>query len=276
MRVIYCLMLALMTGGPHCVQAQVVSTLPVSQQDESFFLYEVKFIDEFIERFNDDKESYIRQQCRTLYGTDSFMSRQKLMRALFDKTSWCADAGKFIQETEASGRILSFADPDWYAIATCVFTMAGKRTELPLVLHIKTENGASRWMIAGMGAFSHPEGKTAVKTGRGDTFIPTSSHGTNFVVLTQLLAPGLHPEDLFEPQLLAMPRARQLIAALEQGKAKFQFVKRIRYQFYQLPGWVVTVEQFKRKNTNSGWLVSGLQPGDAAQKKALLDKLLYP
>ncbi len=277
MKAIRYLLLLVMVANAHRALPQAVSTMPAQQREESYFLHEVKLIDEFIERFNDDKSSYIREQCRSLYGTDSFVNRNRLIKSLFNKSSGCTDAEQFIKEVTNPQQYISFTDSNWYAEANCVFTVNGKKTDVQLVLHIKTVNGASKWMIAGIGKAALP----AVKTQPGNdsatrNFIPTSSHGTNFVVFTRALSTGMHATDYFEPALLARPQGQQLVAAIKQGKAKFQYVKGVRYYFFQMRGWVFTVEQFKRKDANTGWLVSGLQRAGDTEKAALLNKLLYP
>ncbi len=273
-------MLAL--GGSHLVFSQVVGTMP-TRASESFYLYEVKLIDEFIERFNDDPSSYIRQQCISLYGTDSIINRRGMLRSLIDKARpWSADLDAFISEITKTGspQFLSFTDSSWYAVATCVFLYNKKPVEIPLVLHIKTTDGGSRWMIAGIGNSPTPGGTTTQATTTqanppGD-FIPTSSHGTDFVVFNNVFSSRMNPTDYFEPALLATTRAQQFIQLIKERKATFQRVKKIKYHFYTIDGRVFIVEQFKRKGTNTGWLISNLQKADEKQKAAMLKGLLYP
>jgi hypothetical protein len=284
MRAIRYLLLLLVSGSAHLVSAQVVGTLSSSAANESFFLYEVKLVDEFIERFNDDPSSYIRQQSKTLYGTDSMISRSRLLKSLFDKKHvWGAELPAFISAVTAPAHpaYIHFTDSNWYAEEDCVFLHNGKKVVVPLILHIKTVDGASKWMIAGIGnsdmtAAGSPAPPYKATAGSSGGFIPTSSYGTDFVVFNSIFAADMREADYFEPPLLATPRAQALIALIKQGKCTFQYVKSSKYHFFQVPGWVLTVTHFKRKDTNSGWLVSGLRAAAEADKQAQIKKLLYP
>ena len=170
--------------------SQVATNIPQTKSDKSYFFYEVKLIDEFIERFNDEPNSYIRRQSRNLYGTDTFITRRQLIKSLFNKKQqWGQEVNLFTSAvTDTTDPLyLSFTDSNWYVLAQCVFLHNDKRISLPLVMHITTVDGGSKWMIAGIGNASVfdttlPPGLPTEDyyTTTGD-YIPTSSHGTNFV-----------------------------------------------------------------------------------------------
>lgn len=270
-------MLLVVCGCP-CItaRAQVVNTLS-AQQNESFFLYEVKLIDEFIERFNDDADSYVRRESKATLGTDSMVTRPRLIKSLFNRQQqWNHEVSTFVYDAcTAHPTLLSLTDSNWYATAQCVFTQGKATIEIPITLHIRTRHGGSQWMIAGIGKCTLPKtGKAS--TGTGTDFIPTSAHGTNFLAFHRVFAPGTNPANYFEEELLATDRARRLISATTAGQMKFGYVKSIQYHFFQVPGWVFTVSRFKRKHTNSGWLINELQAANEQQKLQLLQQLLYP
>lgn len=271
---------ALLVSHSMPVGAQV-SALP-SSDSEPFFMYEVKLIEEFIERFNDDPNSYIRQQCRELYGSDSIINRKKLLKSLFNKKqAWSSDTGAFIREVlnEGTPAYLNFTDSDWYAEVKCIFLYHNKKTEVLLVLHIRTEQGASKWMIAGIGVNQLPNRKAndqLTEKSPSGGFIPTSSYGTNFIVLSTALNKDIHAVDYFEPQLLSSPRAQAFLGLVKDGQLSFQYARSIKFYFLSVPGWVFTVEQFKRKNSNTGWLISNLQKLPNNEKDTFLKLLLYP
>lgn len=267
-------------GSARPAFAQVVSTLTPASTQESFFLYEVKLIEEFIERFNDDSDSYVREQCRNLYGTDSMINRRRMLRSLFNKRqSWTADTARFIgQVTDpAQPQLLNFTDTAWYAEVKTIFLIGGAKTNVTLLLHMKPENGGTKWMIAGMSQMKDAASDTKPGKGGAPGYIPTSAYGTNFVIFHQLFTPaGLHVPSYLEPQLAAMPRAQQFVNAVLQGKARLQQIQSVRYHFFSVPGWLFTVDQFKRKETNSGWLISSLRAADDKDKEAALKELLFP
>lgn len=263
--------------------SQVVSNVPQQKNDKSYFFYEVKLIDEFIERFNDEPNSYIRRQSRNLYGTDTFITRRQLIKSLFNKKQqWGQEVNLFTSAvTDTTDPLyLSFTDSNWYAVAQCVFLHNDKRITLPLVMHITTIDGGYKWMIAGIGKSSifdttMPPGlpTEGYYTATGD-YIPTSSHGTNFVTLTQLLTKAMHPTDYFEPTLMATARGHQFIELVQQEKLRFKHVTNMTFHFFTIPGWVFTVSHHKRKEDNRGWLISSLQQVDNLKETDLKKQLL--
>lgn len=256
--------------------AQVVSTLPPGTQAESFFLYEVKLVDEFIERFNDDPASYIRTQSRELLGTDSMINRQRMIRSLFDKKQrWGADADSFTRQVCHDDLYLSFADSTWYARAVCLFSIGGKTVKVPVALRIAHENGGLKWVVAGVDASALPPAQTptTVREGNAD-FIPTSAHGTGFLHLQYVFAPGAAVAGHFDKGALSAGGVSRLMSLLSQRRARFIRVAGVSYHFFQLPGWVFTVEQHKRKETNSGWLITKLERATEQQKQTYVELLL--
>jgi hypothetical protein len=285
MKTIKYLFLLLLFNGFHPAVAQTVSNIPAGTTDNSsIFQYEVKLIEEFIERFNDNSSSYIRQQCRSMFGTDSMITRNKVLKSLVNKIDCRGDTAQFFRQVAdpAHPHFLSFTDSTWYAETQCTFLYNKKLVKIPITLHMKTVNGGSEWMIAGIGKSDIFNSKIAVppipvtKGSRTPDYIPTSSYGTNFVVFSYVLSSKMVPSDYFDGPLLATPRAQQFIALIKQHKLTFKYAKNIKYHFYQVDQWVFTVEQFKRKDTNSGWLISNLQKVTPGEKLAMLNKLLYP
>lgn len=263
--------------------SQVVSSLPQYKSDKSYFLYEVKLIDEFIERFNDVPNSYIRRQSRILYGTDTFITRRQLVKSLFNKQQqWGQEVNLFTNTVTdtTDPQYLSFTDSNWYVLAQCVFLYNDKRIMLPLVMHIVTIDGGSKWMIAGIGKSSIfdttlppalPSEDYYTTTG---DYIPTSSYGTNFVTLTQLLTKSMHPADYLEPYLMATARGHQFVELVQQEKLRFKHVSQMSFHFFTIPGWVFSVAHYKRKEDNRGWLINSLQQADNNAASEWRNKLL--
>ncbi|MBX2904658.1 MAG: hypothetical protein KF744_01380 [Taibaiella sp.] len=252
------MLLVILLAGTRVAKAQAFST--GAQQSESFFLYEVKLIDEFIERFNDDPQSYIRTQSRAVLGTDSMITRRRMIRSLFDKKMhWGADVDRFIQQVCNNDLYLSISDSTWHARAVCLFGIDNKTVKVPVTLQIARDNGGLKWVVSSVDGGNLPATSfvAPVKKGASD-FIPTSAHGTNFLQLQYVFSPGQAVTGYFSAQALSSPAVTRLLALIAQGKAKFSRVADVSYQFATIPGWQFTVEQRKRKETNSGWLITKL------------------
>lgn len=285
MRIKYVLLLLLLNCAvPRQATAQAVNTIADHTKVNSNFLYEVKLIEEFIERFNDVPASYIRTQCRLLYGTDTMITRTRLLKSLLNKKqSWSADTTLFIKEiTDArQPQYINFTDSTWYAEANCAFLYRNQQVMIPLILHISTANGAYKWMIAGIGnseVFRNitPSLPAARLLSSSGDFMPTSSYGTNFIVFNGIFTDKITPVDYLERPLLQTPKARIFVQLLLENKLRFVNVKNIRYHFFQIQNRIFTVEQFKRKDANTGWLISSIEKVPQHNKAERIRQLLYP
>lgn len=274
--------LALMAASPVCNAQYFGSFNP----NDDLFKYEVKLIDEFIERFNDDSDSFLRKAYikeKKPYN----LSRGQLLVSLFDlqNTSFTDNdttlKGFFRQALDREKPVyISFNDSDWYAEATAVFASGGKLREIPVFLHIayNAEEGWAKWMIAGIGPTGAPVAGKAMtplpKTKSVDNFIPTSAYVSGFVGLHNVLDTSLEPDVFFDPTCLNSPAGAAFVADVKAGKLKFQYVKRLQFHFLQIDGWQFTVAQFDRKVNNSGWLISSIKVAPTDERAAARNKLL--
>ncbi len=254
---------------------------------DEIFLREVKVIDEFIERFNDDKNSFIRKEYQK-QNKPYALPRKDILISLFnlDNPQWSKNTSleEFFHDVSDSANPphLSFTDTNWYAEASTTFVYNKKTIEIPIFLHIQVaKNHGAKWMIAGVGdnpvfggvqaSFTDPElqkGKDVMK------FIATSSYATNFVELHNSFSDKKNILDFFEPELLATDKGKQFINLILQNKVEFKYVKDLKFYFYQLPNWVFVVEQFDRKSLNSGWLINDVKKVPEADKENSKKQLL--
>lgn len=285
MRKRYLLLLLLLNwAAPRQAAAQAINTIADQTKFNSYFLYEVKLIEEFIERFNDVPGSYIRTQCRSLFGTDTMITRTRLLKSLLNKKqSWSGDTTLFIKEITDSRRpqYVNFTDSTWYAEANCSFLYRNQQVMIPIVLHISTVNGTYKWMIAGIGnsevfRTSTPSLPTEKMLSTSGDFMPTSSYGTNFIVFNGIFTDKITPADYLDRPLLQTPKARIFVQLLLEHKLRFVHVKSIRYHFFQIQNRIFTVEQFKRKDANTGWLISSIEKVNQQNKADRIRQLLYP
>jgi hypothetical protein len=251
---------------------------------EANFLYEVKVIDEFIERFNDDPTSFLRKEYLRV-GKEINFTRQDLLKYLFEKTVAPSDSlvMKFVSQVtdSVSPQKLNFNDSEWYAEVMCAFNAGGRRIEIPLVMQISEDTDKSvRWMISGIGdspALQDPNASTAaLKTTVKDQkqYISPSDYATNFLELHRILKPGFEGINYMTPQLLESERGKRFAQLVESGKMKFESSGHMRFYFFQIPNYTFTVERFVRQTTHSGWLISDLTSTTEDEKQARKAKLL--
>ena len=278
------LIIAITTIGIECdLNAQSIGN--DYKIDEEIFTYKVKLIDEFIERFNDDKHSFIRKEIES-NGNNYELTRKKLLISLFnwENTEINTEFAKeFITQVldPKKPNYISFTDSNWYARVTCVFQHEKKEIEIPIILHIRTYgNKGSKWMITGILQNATITSETPLQetdTNRklnSSKFIPTSNYALDFLELHRVFTDSISPINYFDESLLETTRSKQLIWLLRQNKLTFLFAKDIRFYFYQIPEWIFEVEQIERKSKNSGWLINKLYKANKKQKESYKAQLL--
>jgi hypothetical protein len=261
-------------------QAQVYSNDAGTR--EKLFIYEVKQIDEFFERFNDAPESFIRdvyKQRRIAFT----VSRPKLIKSLFNyDTGWwnTATVDSFTAYVCTPSRpvLLDFAHHDWFAEARCLFQTSTTVIEIPVVLQVvKDERNGLKWIITAIGdsEFSGRGKRRSVlqETAR-NRFINPASHGTNFIELGKALEDKQNLSAYFSKDFFNRKNAPEFYSGVYSGAITFMYVKDVKYHFLQVDNWIFTTEYFDRKSLNSGWLVSKLIRSSANSKEIYRSNLL--
>jgi len=251
--------------------------------NEELFKYEVKVIEEFMERFNDDPNSFLRNAYKK-ENKQYNITKTNLVISLFnlENMSLSADTALndfFRQVLSPTPPRLSFKDSNWYAEAKCVFLYQNRQVELPLIFRIKNmKNEGSKWMIAGIGdtiSAHNPLSPIPPKIKGKDNFISTTAHATNFVELHNIFLAGMNPEYFFEPELIVSEKGKAFISLIMSDKIQFQYARSISYHFFEVPGWIFEVQQFERKTRNNGWLISQVKKLPDTEKEKYKMQLLH-
>ena len=245
---------------------------------EKLFIYEVKQLDEFFERFNDEPNSFIRK----IYAekkTKFNIKRQDLIRSLFNYENKIFKPGAIdsfvtVAMNYRMPNSQNFYGKDWYAEALCDFEYNGVAINIPVVLVINTdENHRSKWMI--LAANPPPLKQTTTlqfkRSGYNSSkFISASSHETAFIELERILKDKSAFSDYTESGFSQNDRSLQFYSAVVQNQLKFKTVKKIKYHFLQVENYIFTVERFTRNTLNAGWLINSLKTATVDQKEAYL------
>jgi hypothetical protein len=234
---------------------------------EKHFTAEVKEIDEFFERFNDDPDSYIRAVYKH-HHVQFNITRRRLIRSLFNYENQRWDSmtiRMFISDVTNKKKpvYLDFYGNDWYAELICRFDFHGSTILIPLIMKIETtQNKGSKWMIVAVGS-SNLKTKIVV-TEMVQSKIKTkclspTSHGTNFVSLKRAFADKDNLSGYFETLYYKRSHMQEFYNAVLTHEIEFQEVINIKYHFLLADKWIFTVENFPREAINSGWLINQIQ-----------------
>ena len=246
--------------------------------EERKFLFEVKHIDEFFERFNDDKNSFIRRNIGKYYPGIK-INRISLLNTLFDKDNKIItihDKKQFVKTVSDYSHpyYLSFYDRGWYAELTCLFYYSGQTVPAIINMRISTDSSlGSKWMISSI----HCE---KVKKYTGESGIPQPanpgiflspvSHTTNFIGLVRAFEDKVNIRAYLEDDFLKDTASLSFLHAWMNDEMSFQYVKSVQYYFFQVPGWTFKVGScMKEKSVNTGWLITGLQRTEKSEKEKI-------
>ncbi len=253
---------------------------------EENFAWQVKQIDEFMDRFNNADYTPIRQYVKDQYQIND-VSRTDVLRSLFNlaKKDWNKpDIVRFLSEVSDSlpPPYLDFYDHDWYAELRCQGVQHGKRVFFTLVLSIELDEttGGSRWIINSVAADFLPKATTERLAFAVDetydvtkTLQPTS-FGTDFMNLVDALRDTAHLESYVVRGEVDQPLTA-FLNRLYRRELTFRQVDHIVYHFLQVEGWVFQVQDFHRPSTNSGWLINNLLLLSETEKQTYRKNLLY-
>ncbi len=271
-----CLIAGLVTGLPCYTQS--LETNPVRERN---FAFEVKQIDEFIERFNGDKNTLLRQYLRQHYP-EIKVNRASMVHSLFNrKQSWKNKPLNAFLDAISNSRdtlLLDFYHSQWYAEAFAEFRHNGKLISVKLILRIQAdETKAAKWMIMGAVApalETSPAIPPNPGPARGRRFINPMSHSTNFIALSKVFRDKKNISDFLDSSFLKSPLSASFLHFYLNNDPQYLYVRKIRYHFLQTDGWVFTVDRYLRPGINSGWLISDLIRADQDEKKLYLQKLM--
>lgn len=259
----------------HNIALAQVSDSKISRLQETEFAFEVKTIDEFIERFNNDQYTLIREYMQSNFP-DKKLSRLDLIRTLFNfqDPAWSeSDALAFsnaILDPKAE-KFLDFYSDTWFAEADCRVKYKGvsKRVRITLQVFVSDRTGAAKWVVCGArAAFLDFSKRTDPKK-----FLNPISHATDFIGLKKAMENKAFirnylAEDFRESHL------NKYLAAVATGDIIFDQIESITYHFLSVPEWLFTVKEFRRKGKNSGWLIHSLSRRTDAEKLDYLKNTL--
>jgi hypothetical protein len=264
----------------HRLFSQVISNNDNAK--EKHFVYEVKEIDEFFERFNDEKGSFIRGVYKA-HHVKFDIPRQRLIRSLFNYENMLKDSdmiNKFVSDITKKNKpiYLDYYGDDWYAELTCKFKYNDASIVIPVIMKIEmTQNKGSKWMIVAVGSSALKSKIVVTEMAQSkvkSNIISPTSNGTNFVSLKRAFDDKENLSDYFESAYFKMSNVLEFYNAILNRDIEFLDVIKLKYHFLLAGGWIFTVEDFIREELNSGWLINHMEKVSSEEMDDYRSKLL--
>jgi hypothetical protein len=249
--------------------------MAVTSFSQTDFAFEIKTIDEFIERFNNEKYTLIRQHMEQKFPGKE-ISRMDLLRTLFnyEEPVWSQeDALAFSKEVldPAGEKFLDFYSDTWFAEAECRVKYKGapKKVRITMQVYVSDRTGAAKWVICGARApFLDFSNRLDPRK-----FLNPISHATDFIGLKKAMGDHVYVRN-YLTEGFRESHLNKYLAAVATGDIVFDQVSTVDYHFLCVPGWLFKVKEYRRPGKNSGWLIQSLSRKTDAEKKDYLKNKL--
>ena len=232
------------------------------------FAWEVKQIDEFIERFDNTDSTLI--QTYNLKHKIAPLTRSNLIKSLFNfsRTDWnFKELDMFLKQVDnkTSPVYISFFDDKWFANVSCSVIWDGKPKTVMLKLKVLRQGSSTKWVIFDADAKFLSQGHTdrapqpvVPKAVDENAFLNPMSHSLNFFNLDMVSIDTKNIANYLAPSSDYSNDFSLFITECISHRLKIVSVKNVTYSFLQIKGWDIEIQQFNRSTKNSGWLIDKL------------------
>lgn len=239
-------------------KAQIINDQDIFKELPERFVYQVKQMDEFLNRFNGNENF---EGVRINAESTSLEDRERNLASLFNlelmkDEAFRKKATRFVKQVaESKFRYLSFYDKTNYATVACqvMYKNNQELLTLSLVMDGNAQSG-SRWAINGAQAEFLINKSARLQEG----MIPPTNHEVDFIELIKVFNGEKEIRDYVsfnhKPNQLDI-----LTYAIENGEIKMLSTSTPTFHFNQVPNWSFSVSLFNRNSNNSGWLISELE-----------------
>ena len=265
----------------------------IASYDDENFVYSVKQIDEFIERFDKATNTFLITYLESKFPEIDFekIDRKKFILNLFNRGNAKWDSltvMNFVNQVTDSAKpvIIQFYDDNWYALLKCKVIYKKVPKNLDLILKIeRAKSNSSKWVIVSAKAdflnfkseYDSTKAPVPIYCGsdlrdpklENKYFLDPMAYGTDFMCIDDPFAHGERFKDYLYSGRIST-QITKLIQEVKKHNLVFKQVNSISYHFLNVPGWLFICEYFSRYDRNSGWLISNLYALDDSQKKIYL------
>ena len=233
-----------------------------SRFNENRLKMRVELLDEFISRFNYEKDVFgnlvenrqdIEMRKRYVYSTfneDIFKNIDNELSKYYQKFV------NTVTNIEQPAYVY-FTDTDWLAQADCMAMYNGKKIELTVFLRIEhIENYKYKLIIIGL---KNPIFSLIPDKQNPGIIISPTDNELRFMSLPDLSGKNHKNIINYSPKEYKVDKLTVFNTLIYTGQLKIEYVKKVSYLFFQVPDYVFKVEHFERDRDNAGWLISEIK-----------------
>jgi len=248
--------------------------------DESDLYASTKQVNQFFRRFNGEEDLKGER-----YYPEDHMYRNKGLRKTYLENLFNSEnpyitpalVQSFVDDMldDKNPVFLDFHGGNWFAEVSTVFNYKGQDKYLTLFLQLEKDTIGSKWVITNV--YFEPFARLfadqdSLRTA-GQKFLHPMSHELDFMNLVKAFDSRESLENYiawkYHPDFLTL-----FIYEFKLGNLTFRTVSKVKFHFFQVPGWYFEISDYNRKGFNTGWLISTLMKISPDEKDILL-KYIY-
>lgn len=245
-------------------------TIVFDNQNMPMYHAKVKFVDEFISRFNG---SEIRKDVER-----DFADRESNILLLFNLAQFKSqsdtlflEAKNFAHAIAQDSIIINYEDSSWYAKVKCHGTLVNKKVDFYLYLFVE-ERGLYmyKWAIADAEGSIFNTSRTRAHK---ELFMLPNDHEQSFLSLARVTNETSRYIDDFVKTNYEADALSVFLTLVRSGQLKINYVTDVEFVFLQVPNYKFTIKHFERENMNAGWLINSFEKCNETEKNQILCSL---
>jgi hypothetical protein len=247
----------------HTAAAQKNQSIGQVVYDESLFYSEVKQVNQFFRRFNNEENAMGVRYADNAPEFRNNAMRKPFLVSLFDRQAFSIPTevrDAFLKEVTADDKplYLDFYGDKWYAELTTKFLWNGEERTILLYLKLEREHLGYKWVICNVEVSEFDHLYRAVnEEERIGVFLHPMSHEIDFININKAFQDpdqiGCYIGKNFKPNHLSL-----FIDAMRKQKVSYISVNHVKFHFLQFDGWWFEINYLNRSDVNSGWLITNM------------------
>lgn len=248
-------------------EAQIVPFL-----NEEQFRASINLVDDFMARFNGDKDKPGTDKNDKDYKTNRilYLFNGKRFKTLQD--SLFTEAKDFAKTIVKNNTKIKYSDSTWVAKAECHGKFKGKGIKFTLYLTVeKRQENMYKWVITK--ASGEPFMLKPSRQAKKAMLMP-DDHETNFMSLNRITTEKDDYITYYTNKDFHVDETSVFLSLVYNGLLNIEYVSDLQFIFLQVPGYIFTVKHFDRETFNSGWLIDSFGKISDNEKEDIL-KYIY-
>lgn len=262
------LLVIILVSNLFYMQAQSIPDMTLS----SDFKAEVKSLDEFMSRFNgEESKPGIEHNENSRRNNLISLLNFKMSKGRVSREQVAHRVNEFVDSILLNNVKFRVSNSGLWAECVCRIKYQGQENHLTIILQSEEyKNEMFRWAIVGVRGL---EDLGLYKLDRFYAISPVE-HEIHFMGLDSYL--NANPSHAFGYRGVEckIDPLSVFFTLVRTSLISFELVEKQTFYYFDIPGYMITINEYSRRGTNSGWLISSFNKMSHAEKINRLNKLI--